>query len=427
MRTAFCSVVLLALVLPTGPAFAGDWPRFRGPNGSAVSSETGLPTTWSESENLAWKVELPGPGSSSPIVSGNRVFVTCYSGYGARGTAAGNQGKLVRRLLCIDLENGKLLWQKSVKAVLPEDPYEGQLTEHGYATSTPAADGERVFVFFGKSGVHAFDFEGKPLWQQNVGTGSAIMGWGSAASPLLYQNLVIVNANAENESIVALDKKDGRQVWKAKADGYAGSWSTPVLVETAQGKQELVVHMPDEIWALSPASGGVLWYCSGVRGSATTSLIAGEGVVYAVGGGPGGSGAIAVRAGGKGDVSTTGVLWRHSAGSYVPSPVLVGGHLYWADDRGTVFCLKADTGKQVYRQRLEGAHGVYASAVAADGKLYVVSRRNGTFVLAASPQFKLLAHNRLASDSTDFNASPAASQGSLLLRSNRFLYCVRRK
>jgi len=137
-----------------------------------------------------------------------------------------------------------------------------------------------------------------------------------------------------------------------------------------------------------------------------------------------GGGAIAIRAGGRDDVSTKHVLWRQSAGSYVPSPVVVGGHLYWADERGMACCLKTDTGQQVYRQRLPGAGSVYASTIAGDGKLYVVTRRNGTFVLPAEPKFKVLAQNRLESDSTDFNTCPAVSHGSLLLRSNRFLYCV---
>jgi outer membrane protein assembly factor BamB len=418
---------MLALACWSAWARAEDWPRFRGPNGSAVSSETGLPLTWSDSENLAWKVELPGPGSSSPIVSGDRVFVTCYSGYGVGRSSPGDQEKLTRHLVCLNLRDGKLLWQKSVPAKLPEDPYQGQLTEHGYATSTPAADGQRVFAFFGKSGVLAFDREGKLLWQKSVGTGSAMMGWGSGASLLLYKNLVIVNANAEDQSLVALDKENGREVWKAEAKGYSGSWSTPVLAEKADGKQELVVFVPDEVWALDPSDGGVLWYCTGLRGAATTSLVARDGIAYALGGGPRGSGSTAIRAGGRDDVSSSRVLWKQSTGSYVPSPVILGGHMYWVDDRGVAYCLKADAGEQVYRERLPGAGGVYASAVAADGKLYVVTRRNGTFVLSAKPEFKVLAHNRLGADSTDFNASPAVSGGCLLLRSNRCLYCIATK
>jgi outer membrane protein assembly factor BamB len=325
------------------------------------------------------------------------------------------------------LPDGKVLWQKSVAATLPEDPFEGNLTDHGYATNTPAADGQRIFAFFGKSGVLAFDWEGKQLWRKSVGTGSAIMGWGTGASLLLYKDLVIVNANAESEALVALDKQTGREVWKAEAKGYAGSWSTPVLVDRPDRKQDMVVKMPNEVWGLNPANGGVRWYCTGIRGAATTSLVAKDGIVYVLGGGPFGAGSAAIRAGGRDDVSKSHVVWQKTAGSYVPSPVIADRHIFWVDDRGQAFCLKADKGEQVYRERLSGAGGVYASAVAADGKLYVVTRRKGTFVLDAKPKFKVLAQNQLASDATDFNASPAVSNGCLLLRSNRCLYCIQSK
>jgi hypothetical protein len=424
MRVTVACLTLTALAACSLSARAEDWPCFRGPNASGAGAETELPTTWSDSENLAWKLELPGPGSSGPICSRDRVFVTCYSGYGVDAANPGDPKNLARHLVCLNLADGKLLWQKSVPATLPEDPYEGQLTDHGYASSTPAADGERVFVFFGKSGVLAFDWEGRQLWQKSVGTGSAIMGWGSGASLTLYKDLVIVNANAESQSLVALDKQSGRQVWKADAKGYTGSWSTPVLVAKAGGNPELVVHMPEEIWALNPATGGLLWYCSGVRGAAIPSIAAGGEVVFALGGGPMGGGTVAIRAGGHDDVTASRVLWTKTNGSYVPSPVAVDDHLYWADERGTVTCLKADTGQQVFRQRLRGAGGVYASAVAADGKLYVVTRRKGTFVLEAKPAFKVLAHNQLASDTSDFNAAPAIVHGRLLIRSNRCLYCI---
>jgi outer membrane protein assembly factor BamB len=416
----------MLLTLCCSVSWATDqWPRFRGPDGSATSDETGLPTTWSDSENIAWKTAMPGPGTSSPIVSGDRVYLTCYSGYGVDPSKPGEQEKLTRHLVCVNLADGKILWQSPVPATLPEDPYQGQINQHGYASSTPATDGERVFVFFGKSGVLAFDRDGKQLWQTSVGTGSAIMGWGTAASPVLYGDLVIVNANAESESIVALDKATGRQVWKTEAQGYSGSWSTPLLVDLPGGKQDLVVFLPGEVWGMDPKDGSLLWFCSGVQGSATSSPVAKDGVIYIVGGGPQGRGSTAIRAGGSGDVSKSHVVWKQSASSYVPSPVVTGGHLYWVDDRGIASCLKADTGEEVYRERLSDARNVYASAVAADGKLYVPTRRNGTFVLAAAPEFKVLAHNRFESDTTDFNASPAVVNGSLLLRSNQALYCIR--
>ncbi|HEX6985436.1 MAG TPA: PQQ-binding-like beta-propeller repeat protein, partial [Planctomycetaceae bacterium] len=209
MRIVLCMAAFAAAASSLLPAVAADWPRFRGPNGSAVSADTDLPVTWSDAENVAWKAALPGPGASSPVVSNGRVFVTCYSGYGVDRSNPGDPKDLQRHLVCLDPRDGRVLWDRTVPAVQPEDRYEGMLTEHGYASATPAADGERVYVFFGKSGVLAFDFDGNRLWQTSVGTGSAMMGWGSGTSLLLYKDLVIVNANAESESIVALDKATG--------------------------------------------------------------------------------------------------------------------------------------------------------------------------------------------------------------------------
>ena len=413
----FCAAACVSL-------FSGaDWSRFRGPDGSAVSSATDLPLSWSDDKNIAWKVELPGPGSSSPIVGDGRVFVTCYSGYGADPEKLGDQQELVRHLICVDAQDGRILWDKKVPAVLPEDPFEGMLRQHGYASHTPVTDGEQVFVFFGKSGVVAFDRDGNQLWQTSVGTGSAALGFGSGASLVLHKDLVIVNANAESQALIALDKASGREVWRAEAQGYNGSWSTPIFVDVG-GKTELVVNMPGEVWGMDPSDGGLLWYCEVSRGSGNTSLAAKDGIVYSLSGGPGGSGVVAVRAGGRDDVTKSHVVWKKSIGSYVPSPVVVGDYLYWVDDRGLAYCLKADSGEQVYRERLPGAGGVYASLTAAGGNLYAVSRGKGTFVLPAKPEFKMLAHNEIKSDTSDFNASPAISGNRLLLRSNRFLYCV---
>ncbi|HVX15323.1 MAG TPA: PQQ-binding-like beta-propeller repeat protein [Pirellulales bacterium] len=435
-RFRFSSVVWLCLVSLAGSfaarAVADDWPGFRGPHGLAVSPDTGLPVTWSDEQNIAWKRELPGPGSSSPIVVGKLVFLTCYSGYGLDKTSPGDQTKLERNLVCVDVSTGRILWQKSVAAALPEDSYGGMLADHGYASHTAATDGERVYAFFGKSGVVAFDLDGNQLWQQKVGTRSDRMRFGSGASLCVYKNLVIVNASIEGQAIYAFDGPTGRQVWKTDAEGYGGSYSTPVVVDVGK-KAEIVVNMPDEIWGLDPQDGGLFWYSSSLRGASNTTVVARDGIVFALAGGPGGSGAVAIRAGGQGDVTQSRQLWKKSIGSYVPSPVVLGEYLYWVDDKGIAYCVNASSGEQVYRERLAGLGGggrrgassaVYASVVAADGKLYAVSRHNGTFVLAQGPKFELLAHNEFESDPSDFNASPAVVQGRLLLRSDRALYCV---
>jgi len=405
-------------------ASAGDWPRFRGPNGSAVSNEAGTPPHWSESENIAWRITLPGPGSSSPIITGGKVFVTCWTGYGADRNVT-DPKDLARVLVCVDERDGTIVWQKEVKTAVPEDRYDGFLRDHGYASNTPATDGERVYVLFGKSGVVAFDLAGNQLWQRSVGTDPHPMGWGSASSPIVYKNLVIVNAAAAGRALYAFDGKTGRQVWKNPASSLTSCWGTPVLVDVEGGKQELAISVPFEIWGLDPETGDFLWFSEGVRTmAACTSLVAREGVVYAVAGGPGQSGAVAIRAGGRDDVTKTHRLWSKSSGSYVPSPVLVGDYLYWVNNEGIAACISRETGDQVYSKRIPDGGQFYASLTAAGDKLYAVSRERGTFVLAARPEFEVLAHNTLDSDAGTFNASPAVDSGKLLLRSNKYLYCI---
>ena len=430
-KTALAGLAVV-LTIAVGVCPAADWPRFRGPDGSGVSGETGLPLTWSDSENLKWKTALPGPGSSSPIVSGDRIFVTCYSGYGVDADSPGNPADLVRHLLCVDRKSGKVLWSKSVKTEAAEDAFRGYITEHGYASSTPVTDGERVYAFFSKAGMFAYDMAGKQLWKVGLGTQSNTKRWGSGASPILYKNTVIVNAADESRSIRALDRATGKEVWKAEGSSLDQTFDTPLLVDTPGGGQDLVVVAPLEVWGMNPDTGKLRWYAEiTLDGNITPSVVAKDGVVYVYGGfrRPG---SLAVRAGGKGDVTKTHVLWTSSLSTYVPSVVLCGEHVYWVSDRGLARCVAAKTGETVYREQLAGDVGsqsraFYASVVLADGKLYAVSRRGGTFVLAAKPQFKQLARNRFASDASDFNGSPAVSDGQIFLRSNRFLYCIQAK
>ncbi len=424
MRLPYKCAACLLLVL--APALAGaDWPRFRGPNGAAIEGHA-VPITWSAEENIGWKADLPGPGSSSPCIAGDALFVTCYTGYGTSRSEAGRPADLTRHLLCFDRRTGALRWERAVKARRTDDPYRGMIQEHGYASSSPATDGKRVFVFYGKSGLFAYDLEGKELWSADLGDGSAVMGWGSAASPIVHHGLVIVNASAESEALVALDAESGREVWRAQAGGLAGTWSTPVVVEAevdGTKRQDLVLGVPGEVWGFNPKTGKLAWYASGVDENVLcTSLVAGNGVAYLIGGRAGA--AVAVRAGGKGDVSQTHVLWTARVGSYVPSPVLYEGHLYWVSDRGIAHCVNAENGDVLYRERLPGNPAFYASVIVAAGRLYAVSRFGGTYVLEARPEFKLVAQNVISDDTSDFSASPAVADGCLYIRSQRRLYCI---
>ena len=399
---------------------ATDWPRFRGPDGAATSKETGLPLKWSDRENVVWKTPLPGFGASSPIYVKDRVFVTAYSGYGLDTRNSGRQEDLRLHLVSVNPADGKILWDKNVPARLPEREYERFLPEHGYASSTPTSDGRAVYAFFGRTGVFAFDFDGKELWRKTVG--SRTHNFGTANSPILYENLVIVNASVESDSLIALDKMTGDEVWRAR--GMKRSWNTPAVIRTPAGKDEVVVNTDDKILAYDARTGRSLWTCEGINDYLCPDLLVRDGILYATGGRRPPQ-LIAVRPGGRGDVTESHRLWVTKAGSKIATPVYHDGHLYWAEHNGFATCVDAEKGKVVYRNRLREAGKTYASAVLAEGRLYIVSCHNGTFVLDAKPVFKVLAHNVFAADDSTFNATPAVLPGGkLLLRSDRYLYCV---
>jgi outer membrane protein assembly factor BamB len=399
-------------------ASAADWLQFRGPGGLGKSADTGLPVTWSSSQGILWKTELPGAGTSSPIFVGPRIFLTAYSGYNVPGQDKGSQEQLVRHVLCLNRADGKLVWKTDVPAKLPEQAKIRD--DHGYASSTPVSDGEKVFVFFGKSGVLALDLKGKILWQTSVG--EQLHEWGSAASPILYKSLVIVNAGVESESLVALDKSTGKEVWRA--GGIKESWNVPILVKTAAGATELVMAVHGKVLGFDPDKGMELWSCeTKIPWYMVPSLVSEKDIVYCIGG-RGGGGSLAVKTGGRGDVGGTHIVWRGKKGSNVSSPIVHEGHLYWASDSlPIVSCANLATGEMVYEERLLRAEQFYPSPVLADGKLFYLSRAGQTFVVAAKPKFELLATNTFDERSV-FNASPVIADRRVFLRSDRWLYCI---
>lgn len=413
------SALILVLPLSLRDVYGGEWAQFRGPGGMGIAEGNNLPTRWSDGENVVWKTTIPGAGASGPVVYGSRVFLTFFTGYGAGGGNSGSIDDLKRHLLCLDAESGGILWQKGVKTVLPESHTRRFL---GYASSTPAVDADRVYCFFGKSGVVAFDHSGNQLWHTSVGENTH--GWGSAASPVLYKNLVIINAFVECGRLIALDKASGKEVWNA--GGLKESWNTPLLVDLPGGKTELVIAISGKILGFEPDTGEQLWECDGHRWYIVPSLIADNGVVYCISG-KGVEATKAVRAGGRGDVSDTHVLWTVKKGTNVPSAVYHEGHIYFPHEtKGIAYCLDAKTGDVVYEEHVPGMGGVYASALVGDGKIYYVSRHSGTFVLAAKPNYEMLAHNTLEGD-RNAHASPAVNGRQLLLRMDRFLYCIANK
>lgn len=411
---------LATLLSPLLSAAENPWANFRGPAGQGTDPSAKPPRTWGRSENLAWKIPLPGPGASSPIVWGDRVYVTCYSGFFIPDQPGGSQANLQRHLLAISLKDGSTLWDSPVPAKLPEQE---RIRDHGFAASTPAADADRVYTFQGKTGVIAFDHAGKRLWQTDVGSRSH--GWGSAASPVLHKDLVIINASVESDSLVALDRATGKEKWKVQ--GIRESWNTPILVTTRSGRDELIVAVQGKVLAFDPDTSKELWSCkTDITWYMVPSIVHADGVLYCLGG-RSGVAALAVRTGGSGDVTATHRLWTSHKGSNVASPIIHQGHLYWThEQQGIAYCAKAETGEIVYEQRLPGAGQFYASALLADGRLHYLTREGKTFVLSAKPSFEKIAVNDL-SDRSIFNASPVPAGESLLIRSDKSLYCLRKK
>lgn len=428
----FALALVLSLVFNLS-VDAQDWPRFRGPAGNGVASESdSVPTEWSPNANLAWKTELPGPGASSPIVVDGKAFVTCYSGYGLSQEEPGDMENLMRHLVCVDLQTGEKLWQKDIKAPLPEDPYTGiGVTAHGYASHTPVSDGKNVYAFFGKGGVHAFDMDGNELWQAEVGKESDPAKWGTSSSPIVHENTVIITASAESQAIIGLDKESGKELWRQEAKGLDGMWGTPTLVNIDDDRTDLVMCVARELWGLDPGSGKLRWYADATGSQQAYASVVLDGKrVYAFTGRGGGS--IALDAGGSGDVSETNTVWTGRDNAGYASPVRHGSKLYVVTN-GIVTAVDAETGERVKRLRLKGADQTggrmgsldYPSPVVVGDNMYYLNGSGQMFVFDLSgDEMEMVAVNRVTSDKEIFWGSPAVSNDRMVLRSAKYLYCV---
>ncbi len=404
---------------------APEWPRFRGPNGDGTVSESeaaGAPANWSSKENLAWKTPLPGSGSSSPVVSGGKIFLTCYSGYGITASDEASSTDLRRHAMCVDLESGKIAWDHKVEPVGEQTPYKGRyITTHGYASSSPVTDGEMIYYFLGDSGVFAYTADGERVWEASVGSGSH--DWGSGASPILAGDHLIVNGASESDSVVAFNKKTGAKVWTY--EGVPRAWNTPVIVDSGKQRQ-LLLATQRSIVSLNPDDGTERWQVPGIRAAELCpSIIVNDDVAYLIGS-PKGQG-MALRLGDS-TPDQSDILWRTSKGSNVSSPVLHEGNLYFANDsRGILYCVRAEDGEILYEERLPGrGERIYASPLLVGDKIFYLSQSGVCYIVAAKPVFELLHTNSLADeDGSVFNASPALVNGNLIIRSNANLYCIR--
>ena len=420
MRRDHGKETCLVLAFVSLTFLGADWPSFRGPDSTATSLESKTPTYWSKMAGVKWKEALPGAGGSSPIVWGDKVIVTCYSGYGLDEDEPGDPEDLRIQLLCFQVDDGELIWARELEPRMPEQDYRGFLALHGYASNTPATDGERIYVFAGQTGAFAFTMAGKPVWKADVG--ADLDKWGSATSVVLYDDLVIINASVESGAIVALNKGDGSEAWRF--EGIERSWSTPVVATSKDGREELVVSMEGKAYGLAPSSGEKLWECESVDDYVCPSVIAHDGVAYITGGRK--PFCMALRLGGSGDVTSSHVVWEIKATPKVATPLYHDGRLYWVDNRGKAVCVDAASGDAVYEEKLEiegRGDKVYASLVLGGGQLYAVTRQSGVIVLKAGSEFEEVTRNDLG-DSSVFNATPAVAGDRLVLRSDRYLYCL---
>jgi outer membrane protein assembly factor BamB len=432
------ALVMSAVLGAAEPKASPHWPQFRGPHGQGVSAEKGLPDDWSATRNVLWKTPIPGRGHSSPVVWGDRIFLTtAIEGEvvpGAKGVkhvmdgqdfvhpqGVGDDRRHTFKVLALDARDGRILWEKLAHEGLP---YDTRHKRGSFASQTPVTDGKLVYAFFGSEGLlFAYELDGRLAWKANLG-GIATVGVGFGTSPVLYGDVIILQCDEDNGDksfITALDKKTGREVWRV-ARKVQVSWATPVLVR-AGGRDELVTSGTEWIIAYAPSTGAELWRAKGLSSNAVPSPVVVGDVVVVSAGYPEKL-AMGIRAGGSGDISDTPrVLWKYTKGTaYVPSPIAYGGYVYLVTDKGILTCLDARTGEVKYEGgRVPIPATLMASPVAYDGKILLSSMEGDTFVIKAGPVHEVLRTNTLGEA---IAASPAISRGRIFIRGESHLYAI---
>jgi len=404
----------LLLAFITASASAANWPSWRGPHNDGTCDEKGLPVKWSATENLAWKTDLPDRGNSTPVVWGDKVFIT---------QAIEKEGK--RLLLCFDKKTGKQLWEAGTTHK-DKEPTHGT---NPYCSGSPVCDGERVVVNFASAGVFCFDLNGKELWHHDMGTIHHI--WGNGASPVLANGLCYLNVGPGTQSsLVALDPQTGAVKWKhdepkrevsGNIDFY-GSWSDP-LPRVIDGKAQLIMSWPFRVCAMDADSGKENWSCEGLNALVYTSPLFADGIIVGMGGYNGMD--LAVRPGGQGDVTKTHRLWQHpKCPQRIASGAVHEGHIYILNDPGIAQCINLNTGETVWQERLKGPGPTgqnWSSVVISEGNCYAVNQGGDAFVFKASPKFEMLSTNSMGEKVI---GSIAISDGHLFIRGHKHLFCV---
>jgi outer membrane protein assembly factor BamB len=420
-RRTWPVVFLLAV-----PAFAGDWPGWRGPEGNGHSPEKELPLHWSKTTNVRWKAGLPDEGNSSPIIWGQRIFITQATEKvdWPPPRAGGPASAYHRGLWCFDRADGRPLWHREVVYKEKESTH----PTNPFCSATPVTDGQRVIASFGSAGLVCYDFDGKELWRRDLGKLEHI--WGNASSPILYGDLAILWCGpGERQFMLAVNKTTGATVWEHKELGgnsgtdsknWLGSWTTPVIAKLPD-HDELILCVPEKVKGFDPTTGKELWSCSGLGKLVyTTPVCTADGIVVAFSGfyGP----ALAVRAGGQGDVTSTRRLWHHTQKhpQRIGSPVAIGQRIYLVNENSVVQCLDATSGKELWEKPRLGGE-CWGSLVSGADRFYVTNKAGHTFVLAAGPRYELLARNSLEEPVL---SSIAVSDGELFIRTYKHLWCI---
>ena len=402
---------------------AENWPGWRGPSGDGVSAGKGIPTKWSSTENIAWRIAVPGEGHSSPIVWGDKVFLT-----------SSLTEKNKRILFCIDRLSGQTVWQRDVVQSPPETIHR----LNSRASGTPATDGKQVYVTFmraegnkviapnvgserlitpGKIIVAAYDLDGNEKWKTNVGDFVSAHGFNTC--PVLFEDSVILNGDHDGDAyLVALDRQSGRERWRIRRENKTRSYVTPIIREI-DGITQMILSGSLCIASYDPRNGNRHWIVDGPTEQFVASMVYDGKYVFATGGYPERH-TLAIRPGGKGNVTDTHIAWRTTRGAaYVPSPIISGRYLLMVADSGIASCFEARTGKRHWMERLPGGHS--PSPVSADGLVYFVSDRGVTTIVRPSETFAVIAKNELGES---VSASPAISQGQIFLRTHQHLYCI---
>jgi outer membrane protein assembly factor BamB len=402
--TIVCTAIALSVAATASRA--ENWPRFRGEDGDAHSTQAGLPTKWGP-ESVLWKTPLKGRGQSSPVVWGDSIFLT----------SAQDDGKQ-RLVFCVDARSGKIVWEQVAWTGTPEQSHE----RNGWASATCCTDGQHVYASFGKAGLHCYDMDGKHVWSRQLGEFQSATRRGTAASPVLVDDLVILNGDSESDPFLfGINKLTGETVWKTDRPAEEG-YSTPVILQAA-GRKELVLNGSSFIAGYEPATGKELWKCKSFAGRGEPAPAIGKGVVYVVNGQPGDF--YAVRTDGIGDITHSGMLWHtpRRGGRDGPSPILVNNYLLVSNMAGIATCYDAATGKELWKQRIGGA--ISASPFAAEGHAYLLYEDGETLVTDPGPAFKEISRNMISPAAGEiFRASPVPCEGHILLRADRTLYCV---